>query len=153
MWLWEGDRLDRQFWLEIHTQAELEAAGICSAGDLTEVAGTEGGANAEPGEVVRGVVELAAELHGELFAEAEVFLQRGIPIVGAGPADDVAAEVAEDAVGREGEGSLIEPLEAGAAVLLPVADDVGALVAEAGAGAVGSDAEVEGQAGVEGGDA
>jgi len=93
--------------LEVHSKAKLEAARIGGAGDLAEVAGAQGGADAEPGEVVGCVIKLGAELHGELFAEAEVLLQRSIPVVGARATDDVAAEVAEGAHGREGEGALM----------------------------------------------
>ena len=139
--------------LEIQAQAELEAAGIGGAGDLAEVASGEGGSNAEPGEVVRGVVELGTELHVDLLVDAEILLDGRVPVVGAGAADNVAAEVSEGAKSRQGKGGLVEPLKAGAGVLLPVADDVRALVAEAGAGAVADDAEIEGQAGVEGRDA
>ena len=61
--------------LEIQTQAELQAAWIAGARNLTEVRGAQNRSDAEPGEVMRRVIKLRAELHPDALGYPEVLLQ------------------------------------------------------------------------------
>src|SRR5271157_1058872 len=112
--------------LKLHLEAELNLPRVARAGDPSEVAGAEAGADAAPVGVVQEVEKLAAEHEMRPLPDRELLGDGGVPNGEAGTANHAVSGVAVEARWGRGESGGVEPTVQGLGAIGRNAGGVGA---------------------------